>query len=75
MMVQITISIEGSVNQTINRKQSFNIYRPLQIEEFATFTKRQALSYRTNNIILTMGDDFHYMSAQMWFKNLDKLIK
>lgn len=46
-----------------------------QISDFANFVKKQAASYRTNNVILTMGDDFHYMSAQMWFKNLDKLIK
>jgi hypothetical protein len=25
--------------------------------------------------MLTMGDDFHFMAAQMWFKNMDKLIK
>lgn len=32
-------------------------------------------SYRTNNIALTMGEDFHYQYAEMWFKNQDKLIK
>lgn len=46
-----------------------------RISAFADFVKRQAGYFRTNNVILTMGDDFHYMSAQMWFKNLDKLIK
>jgi hypothetical protein len=24
--------------------------------------------------MLTMGDDFNYQNAEMWFKNLDKLI-
>ncbi|XP_037050772.1 lysosomal alpha-mannosidase-like [Bradysia coprophila] len=57
----------------IDAGADYNIER--RVEEFANFTKRQAASYRTNNIILTFGDDFHYMSAQMWFKNLDKLIK
>lgn len=32
-------------------------------------------SYKTNNILVTMGEDFHYQVAQMWYKNLDKLIK
>ncbi|CAH0757816.1 unnamed protein product [Diatraea saccharalis] len=31
--------------------------------------------YLTNNILVTMGDDFNYQDAGMWFKNLDKLIK
>ena len=28
-----------------------------------------------NNIGIRMGSDFHYTNAEMWFKNLDKLIK
>lgn len=36
--------------------------------------KQQAAAYQTNNIILTMGGDFHYMKAEEWFRNLDKLI-
>lgn len=35
----------------------------------------QALSYRTNNVIVTMGGDFTYQDAVMWYKNLDKLIE
>ena len=34
----------------------------------------QAESYRTKNIMLTMGDDFHYEGAHGWFRNLDVLI-
>ena len=34
----------------------------------------QSDSYRTNNIMLTMGDDFHYEAAHGWFRNLDVLI-
>jgi lysosomal alpha-mannosidase len=30
--------------------------------------------YTTSNVILTMGEDFHYQDAHTWFKNLDKLI-
>lgn len=34
----------------------------------------QARQYRTNHILMTMGSDFHYENARLWFKNLDKLI-
>ncbi|NWX35598.1 MA2B1 mannosidase, partial [Notiomystis cincta] len=34
----------------------------------------QAKEYRTNHILMTMGSDFHYENAHLWFKNLDKLI-
>ncbi|TRZ05267.1 hypothetical protein HGM15179_021840, partial [Zosterops borbonicus] len=33
-----------------------------------------AQQYRTNHILMTMGSDFHYENAHLWFKNLDKLI-
>lgn len=32
------------------------------------------LKYRSNNILITFGDDFHYQAADHWFNNLDKLI-
>jgi len=31
--------------------------------------------YRHNHVLLTMGSDFQYSNANMWYKNLDKLIK
>ncbi|KAF2897557.1 hypothetical protein ILUMI_08617, partial [Ignelater luminosus] len=34
----------------------------------------QARIYKTNNVILTMGNDFHYSQAEMWFGNLDTII-
>ncbi len=35
----------------------------------------QARSFATNHIIMTMGSDFQYESANQWFKNMDKLMK
>lgn len=35
----------------------------------------QSSHYRTNNIILTMGDDFQYTDAAVNFYSMDKLIK
>ncbi|KAJ6668062.1 hypothetical protein lerEdw1_016383 [Lerista edwardsae] len=35
----------------------------------------QAKHYRTNHIVMTMGSDFQYENANLWYKSLDKLIK
>ena len=37
--------------------------------------KSYTKGYRSNNVLVTMGDDFMYMDAPMNFKNMDKLIK
>uniref|UniRef100_A0A671T4Q4 Alpha-mannosidase n=1 Tax=Sinocyclocheilus anshuiensis TaxID=1608454 RepID=A0A671T4Q4_9TELE len=34
-----------------------------------------AAFYKTNHIIMTMGSDFQYENANLWYKNMDKLIK
>uniref|UniRef100_A0A8C1IVP2 Alpha-mannosidase n=1 Tax=Cyprinus carpio TaxID=7962 RepID=A0A8C1IVP2_CYPCA len=31
--------------------------------------------YKANHIIMTMGSDFQYENANLWYKNMDKLIK
>ncbi|ETN65165.1 lysosomal alpha-mannosidase [Anopheles darlingi] len=46
-----------------------------KVDKFLYYVDLQAQSYRTNNIILTMGGDFTYMDANVYFKNMDKLIK
>ncbi|XP_044001802.1 lysosomal alpha-mannosidase-like isoform X1 [Aphidius gifuensis] len=46
-----------------------------RIALFLAYCQVQAKSYNTNNIILTMGEDFNYQVARMWFSNLDKLIR
>ncbi|KAH8402521.1 hypothetical protein KR222_002400, partial [Zaprionus bogoriensis] len=46
-----------------------------KIDLFFEFVNKMANGYRTPNLLLTMGEDFHYQNADMWFKNLDKLIK
>ncbi|XP_027051348.1 lysosomal alpha-mannosidase-like [Pocillopora damicornis] len=45
------------------------------VERFVQETCAQASHYKTNHIILTMGEDFQYENANTWYKNLDKLIK
>lgn len=46
-----------------------------QVEEFVNVLRIQQSYYRSNNIMLTMGGDFTWIVAHMYFKNLDKLIK
>ncbi|KAM6972243.1 LOW QUALITY PROTEIN: lysosomal alpha-mannosidase [Aplochiton taeniatus] len=35
----------------------------------------QSAVYKTRHIIMTMGSDFQYENANLWYKNLDKLIR
>ncbi|XP_066063760.1 lysosomal alpha-mannosidase isoform X2 [Chamaea fasciata] len=44
------------------------------VTSFLQAAHSQAQQYRTNHILMTMGSDFHYENAHLWFKNLDKLI-
>ena len=45
-----------------------------KVQDFITNTNNQASQYKTNNLIMTLGNDFQYSNAHMWYKNLDKLI-
>lgn len=46
-----------------------------QLGEFLDFVQKQANTSRTNNVIVTMGGDFTYMDAEVYFVNLDRLIR
>ncbi|AWP05172.1 putative lysosomal alpha-mannosidase [Scophthalmus maximus] len=45
------------------------------VMRFLAIAKSQATVYKTNHIIMTMGSDFQYENANLWYKNLDKLIR
>uniref|UniRef100_A0A4W5MNW7 Alpha-mannosidase n=1 Tax=Hucho hucho TaxID=62062 RepID=A0A4W5MNW7_9TELE len=45
------------------------------VTRFLSIAHAQALVYKTNHIIMTMGSDFQYENANLWYKNLDKLIR
>ncbi|XP_033821330.1 lysosomal alpha-mannosidase [Periophthalmus magnuspinnatus] len=44
------------------------------VQRFLAIAHAQANVYKTNHIIMTMGSDFQYENANLWYKNLDKLI-
>ncbi|XP_038060793.1 lysosomal alpha-mannosidase-like [Patiria miniata] len=46
-----------------------------RVAEFVRLAQGQNDVYGTNHIMFTMGSDFQYSNAPMWYKNLDKLIK
>uniref|UniRef100_A0A8C3W8Z6 Alpha-mannosidase n=1 Tax=Catagonus wagneri TaxID=51154 RepID=A0A8C3W8Z6_9CETA len=45
------------------------------VRYFLELATAQGRYYRTNHTVMTMGSDFQYENANMWFKNLDKLIQ
>ncbi|XP_035141180.3 lysosomal alpha-mannosidase isoform X5 [Callithrix jacchus] len=45
------------------------------VDYFLNVATAQSRYYLTNHIVMTMGSDFQYENANMWFKNLDKLIR
>ncbi|XP_033709972.1 lysosomal alpha-mannosidase [Tursiops truncatus] len=45
------------------------------VHYFLQLATAQGQHYRTNHTVMTMGSDFQYENANMWFKNLDKLIQ
>ncbi|XP_034666347.1 lysosomal alpha-mannosidase isoform X1 [Drosophila subobscura] len=46
-----------------------------RVDAFLDYAKTQSKYYRTNNVVITMGGDFTYQAAQVYYKNLDKLIR
>ncbi|XP_076427995.1 lysosomal alpha-mannosidase isoform X3 [Peromyscus maniculatus bairdii] len=45
------------------------------VSYFLKLASLQQQYYRTNHTVMTMGSDFQYENANMWFKNMDKLIR
>ncbi|XP_044607793.2 lysosomal alpha-mannosidase isoform X2 [Equus asinus] len=45
------------------------------VDYFLQVATAQGGHYCANHTVMTMGSDFQYENANMWFKNLDKLIK
>ncbi|XP_025208868.1 lysosomal alpha-mannosidase-like isoform X2 [Melanaphis sacchari] len=55
------------------RSPEYNVEAKAQ--KLIAYAINQSFHYRTNHIILTMGDDFQYTDATVNFYSMDKLIK
>lgn len=53
--------------------EEYNV--PSFVKKFTQNVKNFAVGYPTNNILVPMGNDFHYMNGRAYFKNMDKLIR
>ncbi|CAG2119346.1 unnamed protein product, partial [Medioppia subpectinata] len=42
---------------------------------FVDYMQKYSKMYATNHMMFPMGEDFQYMAANPWFKNMDKLIQ
>ncbi|KYQ93883.1 alpha-mannosidase [Tieghemostelium lacteum] len=51
----------------------YNVYE--RAEAFVQVALEYATHFRTNNVLIPFGCDFAYMNANMYFKNIDKLIE
>lgn len=47
---------------------------PQRLKLFFDYLDNVTKAYSTSNVIITMGEDFNYQDATVWYKNLDKLI-
>jgi hypothetical protein len=45
-----------------------------KVEDFYNWIMHQKEHYKTNHLFITMGDDFAYMNAKMYFGSMDKLM-
>nr|CAD7429117.1 unnamed protein product [Timema monikensis] len=45
-----------------------------KVRDFLNFVNTQSKFYITDNVLITMGSDFTYMNATLYYTNLDKLI-
>ncbi|XP_032528142.2 lysosomal alpha-mannosidase-like isoform X2 [Danaus plexippus] len=46
-----------------------------RVNKFLAVCRNMSEAYGTDNVLVTMGEDFQYQDASMWFINLDKLIQ
>ncbi|VVC31552.1 Hypothetical protein CINCED_3A003390 [Cinara cedri] len=63
------------VNPIVDDKRSPEYNVEAKVDRLIEYVSKQSSRYRSNNVILTMGEDFHYTSAAINFRSMDKLIK
>lgn len=53
--------------------QNYNVDR--KVEQIVNYFRSMSLSYQSDHLMHTWGDDFNFQAAASYFKNLDQLIK
>ena len=65
----------GSRDEPIeDNKELFTYNLPTRVDQAVARAMKQARMTRGDHIMWTMGSDFNYMNADVWYWNLDKLI-
>ncbi|XP_055975225.1 lysosomal alpha-mannosidase [Sorex fumeus] len=59
----------------VEDKESPEFNAQEMVTYFLKLAAVQGQHYRTKHIVMTMGSDFQYENANLWYKNLDKLIR
>ncbi|KRT80854.1 glycoside hydrolase, partial [Oryctes borbonicus] len=59
----------------VDNKKSPDYNVDVIVDEFAAYVIKGLDYYKTNNLLVTMGGDFTYQAAEMYFTNMDKLIE
>ncbi|GJQ67661.1 hypothetical protein Trydic_g16491 [Trypoxylus dichotomus] len=59
----------------IDNKKSPDYNVDVIVDQFAAYAIKGLQYYKTNNLLVTMGGDFTYQAAEMYFTNMDKLIE
>ncbi|BFZ17312.1 hypothetical protein BsWGS_20353 [Bradybaena similaris] len=67
------ISCGPSLIKDDPRLHDYNVQQ--MVDGFIAAANQEASWYRTNHLIATMGSDFNYVQAHMFFKEMDKLIE
>src|ERR1700761_4258792 len=67
--------IRGEKDPFIDDPESEDYNVDTIVDSFIAFAKNYSGVYATNNVLFPIGGDFEYQSAEVWLKNLDKLIK
>ncbi|CAG2176880.1 unnamed protein product, partial [Oppiella nova] len=66
---------DGGDEPIIDDRESEDYNVDKIVDKFLNYIKPYAANYATNHLLIPMGMDFNFQSANAWFTNMDKLIK
>ncbi|CAG2111338.1 unnamed protein product, partial [Medioppia subpectinata] len=66
---------EGNDEPIIDNPESEDYNVDRIVDKFLNYTRSHSTNYSTNQLLIPMGMDFNFQSANSWFTNMDKLIR